>query len=404
MGAGFGWIDFSNEQRDRVFSVVELLSTGGTVDELGIGSVRDSIANWLFPGVSTIQTRPKYFIILTDILLGYLQRYQKGEKLPILSKYLKDEEHRIMHLLAKNHAYKEGDGVIGVNVAQNSGELARKASSVYWNGLRVHNLIGTELSSTEYLFQNDLSKLKHDGSNDGDEIDDKLLLEENFAIKAPLFSTIKDDMRMELSEVEANYLRDQFKDVTSSLKQKHNLLSQLFTEERTEMIANSNNFKELASQLIADNSLHSETIQILKIALLFDFVMHGAHIRYNIQLHKKSGELNFDEKWNNWLVELNVKRDHVKGLDFEFIFSDVSPRTGAETQRFMRLWKDEVLKEDLDVEFLDKLVYNQEIKKKGAKAKLASVNGEFTSWVGIESLQYRFNIVKNIVKDIQLYA
>ena len=24
MGAGFGWIDFSNEQRDRVFSVVEL--------------------------------------------------------------------------------------------------------------------------------------------------------------------------------------------------------------------------------------------------------------------------------------------------------------------------------------------------------------------------------------------
>ena len=32
MGAVFGWIDFSNEQRDRVFSVIELLNTGGTVD------------------------------------------------------------------------------------------------------------------------------------------------------------------------------------------------------------------------------------------------------------------------------------------------------------------------------------------------------------------------------------
>ena len=400
MGAGFGWIDFSNEQRDKVFSVIELLNTGGTVDELGIGSVRDNIADWLFPGVSTIQTRPKYFIILTDIFLGYLQRYQKGEKLPLLSTYLKSEEHRIMHLLAKNHSYKDGDGVIGVTVAQTNGELARKASSVYWNGLRTHKLIDTELSSTEYLIQNDLSKF----NPDGDVMDDKHLIEEQFAIRAPLFSAIKEDIRMELSEEEANYLRDQFKDVTSSLKQEHNLLSQLFTKERAEVIANSNNFQEMANLLIADESLHSETIQMLKIALLFDFIMHGAHIRYNIQLHKKSGELNFDDKWNDWLKELEVKREDVQALNFEYIFSEVSPRTAPQTQQFMRLWKHEVLKEELNIKLLDELVYRQEIKKKGAKAKLASVNGEFTSWVGIQSLQYRFNNVKNIIKDIQAHA
>jgi len=400
MGAGFGWIDFSNEQRDRVFSVIELLNTGGTVDELGIGSVRDNIADWLFPGVSTIQTRPKYFIILTDIFLGYLQRYQKGEKLPLLSTYLKSEEHRIMHLLAKNHSYKDGDGVIGVTVAQTNGELARKASSVYWNGLRTHKLIDTELSSTEYLIQNDLSKF----NPDGDVMDDTHLIKEQFAIRAPLFSAIKENIRMELSEEEANYLRDQFKDVTSSLKQEHNLLSQLFTKERAEVIANANNFQEMANLLIADESLHSETIQMLKIALLFDFIMHGAHIRYNIQLHKKSGELNFDDKWNDWLKKLEVKREDVQALNFEYIFSEVSPRTAPQTQQFMRLWKHEVLKEELNIKLLDKLVYRQEIKKKGAKAKLASVNGEFTSWVGIQSLQYRFNNVKNIIKDIQAHA
>ena len=400
MGAGFGWIDFSNEQRDKVFSVIELLNTGGTVDELGIGSVRDNIADWLFPGVSTIQTRPKYFIILTDIFLGYLQRYQEGEKLPLLSAYLKSEEHRIMHLLAKNHSYKDGDGVIGVTVAQTNGELARKASSVYWNGLRTHKLIDTELSSTEYLIQNDLSKF----NTDGDVMDDKHLIKEQFAIRAPLFSAIKEDIRMELSEEEANYLRDQFKDVTSSLKQEHNLLSQLFTKERAEVIANSNNFQEMANLLIADESLHSETIQMLKIALLFDFIMHGAHIRYNIQLHKKSGELNFDDKWNDWLKELEVKREDVQALNFEYIFSEVSPRTAPQTQQFMRLWKHEVLKEELNIKKLDELVYRQEIKKKRGKAKLASVNGEFTSWVGIQSLQYRFNNVKNIIKDIQAHA
>ena len=70
----------------------------------------------------------------------------------------------------------------------------------------------------------------------------------------------------------------------------------------------------------------------------------------------------------------------------------------------MRLWNHEVLKEELNIKLLDELVYRQEIKKKGAKAKLASVNGEFTSWVGIQSLQYRFNNVKNIIRDIQVHA
>ena len=81
MNAGFGWIDFSNAQRHKVFSVIDLLSEGGTVDELGIGSIRDAIADWLFPGISTIQTRPKYFIILTDILKEYIRHITRGKRL-----------------------------------------------------------------------------------------------------------------------------------------------------------------------------------------------------------------------------------------------------------------------------------------------------------------------------------
>tara|TARA_B100000795_G_scaffold25642_1_gene17067 strand:- start:5768 stop:6982 length:1215 start_codon:yes stop_codon:yes gene_type:complete len=404
MGAGLGWIDFSNAQRDRVFSVVDLLSEGGTVDELGIGSVRDSIADWLFPGVSTIQTRPKYFIILTEIFLEYLKKYQKGEKVPQLAKYLKDEEHRIMHLLAKNHSYKDGDGVIGVTVAQNNGELARKASSVYWNGLRVHKLIDTEFSSSEYLLQNDLSNIDYSGSRNTSDPDDGLLLEQHFSINTPFFNCVKEDMRMELSELEANYLRDQFRDTASNLKQNNNLLSQLFTEERAKIVATSNNFQEMANQLLFDDELNDETKRILKIAILFDFVLHGAHIRYNIQLHKRSGELSFDDKWNEWLMELETRRKDVEELDFDYIFSEVSPRTNSETQSFMKFWKEEVLNLQLNIELLDKLVYRQEVRKKGAKAKLTSVNGEFTHWIGLQSLQYRFNIVKNIVKDIQVHA
>jgi hypothetical protein len=59
--ASVGWIDFSSEHRDKVRTVIDLLKTQGVVDELGIGIIRDSFADRLFPGVSTIQTRAKYF-------------------------------------------------------------------------------------------------------------------------------------------------------------------------------------------------------------------------------------------------------------------------------------------------------------------------------------------------------
>ena len=59
-----GWIDFSKSERNKVLSVLDLLSEAGTLDELGIAPVRDGFANLFFPGTSTIQTRAKYFMIV----------------------------------------------------------------------------------------------------------------------------------------------------------------------------------------------------------------------------------------------------------------------------------------------------------------------------------------------------
>lgn len=61
-GLQLGWVDFSKEQRNKVLSVINLLSEPEAVDELGIGIIRDGFANMFFPGTSTIQTRAKYFL------------------------------------------------------------------------------------------------------------------------------------------------------------------------------------------------------------------------------------------------------------------------------------------------------------------------------------------------------
>ena len=64
-----GWIDFSKEDRQKAFDVINLLSEQGAVDELGIGVIRDAFANYFFPGTSTIQTRAKYFLIVPYMLM-----------------------------------------------------------------------------------------------------------------------------------------------------------------------------------------------------------------------------------------------------------------------------------------------------------------------------------------------
>lgn len=60
----FGWLDTDNEQRRKMLEVVDLFKEEGTVDELGIGSIRDAFADALFPGTSVLQTRLRYVLFI----------------------------------------------------------------------------------------------------------------------------------------------------------------------------------------------------------------------------------------------------------------------------------------------------------------------------------------------------
>ncbi len=59
-----GFIDFSKEERNKILATLKLLGTQTALDELGIGVIRDAYADILFPGISTIQTSAKYFVLI----------------------------------------------------------------------------------------------------------------------------------------------------------------------------------------------------------------------------------------------------------------------------------------------------------------------------------------------------
>ena len=64
MAATLTWLDLTVSDRDRMRQVLDLFKEQGTVDEMGLGRLRDALSEALFPGTSTIQTRLRYVLFV----------------------------------------------------------------------------------------------------------------------------------------------------------------------------------------------------------------------------------------------------------------------------------------------------------------------------------------------------
>ena len=119
------WLDSSESEGRAVMELVSALNEPGTLDELGIGSIRDTIADALFPGTSTIQTRARYFLFIPWIL-------QMVEAMPNAraEQLARQLQLQLCDALAETHG--AGAGVIG---REARAALKRWPSSIYWVGL-----------------------------------------------------------------------------------------------------------------------------------------------------------------------------------------------------------------------------------------------------------------------------
>jgi len=128
MASTFTWLDCSERERRKAMDVIDLFHEKGTLDELGIGTVRDALADLLFPGISTIQTRVRYFLFVPWIYLDLERRRVSGAD---AAAHARREEVRLLDALAA--AQDARGGVFGI---QSRGDRLRLPSEIYWGGLR----------------------------------------------------------------------------------------------------------------------------------------------------------------------------------------------------------------------------------------------------------------------------
>lgn len=412
MQSSLGWVDFSSEHRDRVRTVIDLLATPGVVDELGIGIIRDAFSDYLFPGVSTIQTRPKYFLIVPRILKDYEAMPDKQRQRVSLREYLADEEMACRVDLATRYEGEEGLGIIGVSFGERTDrDVQRPPSSVYWNGLRTFGIVRSKLSLPEYCRRHTGHRpslrmlLEETREEQGDDVDaDDVGISP--VIRMPDHDQWREDLAITLTTDEAVFLRQQI-----CATQPESLIGQiLLSEVGTEAfvaLAERAAFADLVELLSELRLLDDRLLRVAYLANAFWQILRGAHVRYNLLLQRRFGSATqaskMQDSWLGWTEEMHAfdwsswDTDHMWQL-----VAGHGSRVRPWTERFVNGWIAAASRGETDTQVHDDLVVQQEGANKRSRARLRPHNRDeaLGEWVGIQDLSYRLPQAWRLVTDI----
>lgn len=406
--AQIGWIDFSISDRKKMSQAMSLIRPEGQLDELGIGRIRDGLANQLFPGISTIQTRAKYFFIVPYILRDYLYLTSREKSKTNSSRYLEDREHEIKNRLREKYLGQNNTGIIGITLKE-SQRIVRQPSEIYWVGLNSFGCVDSGgLALAGFLRNLNQKNQQLNGRTKEDETDDDhdAGLDYELQIKVPATRPDwRENIDINLTKDEAIFLKKQLLDQRNP-KLRESLLQQIFQQTALlQCMIESKNFAPFALRAVAIPALPQHLRKKLTLAHDFAEVMHGAHILYNhvLQLHffADDYEGKYLDEWQDWHASLteqmiDAQQFHIADLD-DWL---------SEGKYFVNKWWEYVQQSHIpDMEPLLQLIRLREFAVKGKKARLKNSRNDFSEmalnrWIGLKPLEYRFANSKRIIEDM----
>lgn len=249
------WIDFDPEERRRAQTLIDLFKQPEARDELGLGTVRDGLADLLFPGTSTIQTRLRYMLFIPWIYLeAQSRKATQAERIVIA----RDLEFQLSEALLRGG---ETIGVIGRDAGRN---LKRLASSVYWAGLNTLGIRTLAGSHSTFMSYGPESLKDHD-----------LKLWSSNLPKPPADFLVQTSFA--LAGGEADFLRDRIESHAGA-----SLLNELARKGRS--------FTEDWPWQVSEDTISNANRAILRHAERFSGVMYGASLLYNLLLALRAAD------------------------------------------------------------------------------------------------------------------
>jgi hypothetical protein len=394
MTATLAWLDYSERDRRRALDVVDLLREPSTVDELGLGAVRDAFADLLFPGTSTIQTRARYFLFVP-------WQYLELERLRVPSRQVVARGRRAeIGLIDALVDSGERQGVIGIQARKT---LKRLPSNVYWNGLVAWGIRRFRGSQPLYHQSLDGFYASPRALVDDDRNPVGGLPPANWDPNLPRApGGFPEGATFHLTAAEARYLRERI-----IVSHRDSLLAFLVDEcdPSETAFAWEHPQQDRFREPFGEQLLH---------ARLFSEGMHGAQLLYNFLLAEavKNDEWSdtFDAAMAAWAALVSRRSAAFTGWDrrrFWAIAVEGGARVTRRTREFVDGWLSLVLDAGAatiagGLQDARQLIRQREYELKGQRARLQNRQA-LLLWrgdAGSRQLDYRWAVAQAIVNDI----
>ena len=386
------WLDFSEHERRKALDVIDLFRGRGTVDELGLGTIRDALADLLFPGTSTLQTRARYFLFIPWL---YRDLEARGIAPAEIEKRARRSELRLIQSLIDGG---EKDGVIGIDARET---LRRLPSSIYWQGLRSWGIRRLDVSIADYHREfGRFGRVRASSEDDEMETEGHRDLWHANLPKAP--HEFLDSTNFALTRAEATYLAERL-----MCRDEPSLLAWLTDEGRPSQVG----YPWLHPQLA---SVPQEFLDQVEHARLFSLLGQGAALAYNFYLAELTRNQELEEEYRSriveWATEVEANRASLQSWqwgDFRLMVARQNPRIGVNTWAFIEHWRAKVLSSPAGLD----LVMEQDVRKsiehreRSLKRNLARLTNELIreKWSGESGtgrMDFRWFRAQIIVNDI----
>ena len=382
-----GFIDYSKDERNKILSTLKLLGEQTALDELGIGVIRDAYADLLFPGVSTLQTRAKYFVIIPYLFQEAFELAEKGKLCSgrEMMQWLHTTEDKLVETLVHNSG-SGANGIIGSVALKQKRSVKMRPSAIYWSGLRTFGILRNEhLSlSAACAATVQIAKKKSEAElkKDGESFDDLTAANVGTTLFLPLHpdSLWEKNAQIVLTGKEAAFLESC---ITRSVMTRDSLLAFLI---KNRTVCNS--FADIPVNILPP---HLQRDYLL--AYEFSHFIYGAHVRYNV-IYSNGTDEAMTSEFHTWRREFLQEP-----FDLEPILERVASNQALTS--FCRSFLDAVNHNDLAA--MDDLIVNRELQVKGVRAKLRKP-GEYQydpcRPIHFYPLDFRFNRANVIIQDI----
>ena len=382
-----GWIDFSKNDRKEVLNVLDLLGEDGILDELGIAPIRDYFSDLFFPGISTNQTRAKYFFIVPYILKDFESpdfndSFKEHPETINFKKVISDIEENYAHeLLDKNSNER---GIIGKIAISNGRWVNRTPADIYWSGLWKYGFIVNNFDKDKHLSIENCIKEIISQKTDGTEGNDDAIKR---GVSLNMGTYTEDwpgnpDIRLTCEE--GKFLRNM---IASTCED--NLIGLIVKDEDCFNVFEYKSFYDLRA--IIKNFPEKMQNEYRK-AISFSEFVFALRVIYNIVVSCGN-----NEEANEEFKNLDLKE--VSKIDVLDIVPSNIKEKNPKIVKF--LVESRELMENNEIERLKECIKSREISLKNNKAKSLHP-GEFDweMWYGGGRLDYRFQNAKTILKDI----